>query len=63
MNFIEYLTKPKIGFYCLDIAPFDIKTFYQHLVFTIQLLILFLSFMNNILIIDYKPVSINCFKL
>ena len=56
MNFIEYLIKPKFEFYCLDIAPFDIETFYQHLVFTIQLLTLFLSFMDNILIADYKSV-------
>ena len=55
MNFIEHLTKPKIGFYCLDIAPFDSNTFYQQIVFVIQLLFLILNFMNNNLIADYKP--------
>ena len=50
MNFIEHLTKPKIAFYCLNIAPFDIATFYQHIVFIFQTLILYLNFMNNNLI-------------
>ena len=55
MNFIEHLTKPKIGIYCLDVAPFDSNTFYQQIVFIIQMLFLFLNFMNNNLIADYKP--------
>ena len=50
MNFIEHLTKPKIAFYCFDVAPFDIKTFQKQISFIIQLLILFLNFMNNNLI-------------
>ena len=47
MNFIEHLSKPKIAFYCLDIAPFDSDTFKGQILFSIQLLLLFLDFMNN----------------
>ena len=50
MNFIEHLTKPRIAFYCLDIVPFDSNTFYQQINFIIQVLFLFLNFMNNNLI-------------
>ena len=50
MNFIEHLTKPRIGFYFLDITPFTSKTFYQQTVYVIQLLFLLLDFMNNRLI-------------
>ena len=59
MNFIEHLTKPKIGFYCLDIMPFDSNTFYEQINTTVQLLFLFLSFMTNDLIADYKPFDSN----
>ena len=55
MNLIEHLTKPKIGFYCLDIVPFDSNTFYHQIVLIIQLLFLLLNFMNNNLITYYKP--------
>ena len=47
MNFIEHLTKPKIAFYCINIVPFDIETFQKQISFIIQLLFLFLNFMNN----------------
>ena len=53
MNFIEHLTAPKIGFYCLDIAPFDTNMFHQQVVFSVTLLLLYLDFMNNHLIANY----------
>ena len=54
MNFIEHLATPKISFYCLDIAPFDIETFYQHIDFIFQFLFLLLNFMNDNLIENYN---------
>ena len=53
MNFIEHLTEPKISFYYLDIAPVDSETFYQQIVFVLEMLFLFLDFMNNKLIANY----------
>lgn len=47
MSFAEHLTKPKIGLYCYDIAPFDTNTFKQQIVNTILLFILLLNFINN----------------
>ena len=31
MNLIEHLTAPTIGFYCLDIAPFDVEMFHEQI--------------------------------
>lgn len=50
MNFIEHLTAPTIGFYCLDIAPFDVEMFHEQIICSINWMFLYIDFMMLLLL-------------